>query len=88
MTYRHLRQRVSACARRTVLFALLAAIGFDTDPLCAEQQQTPAPQAPAAKPQPFDPHDISGIWKNPGGFDPIIGNESSSHDGMGKGEVE
>ena len=24
---------------------------------------------------PFDPHDISGIWKNPGGFDVALGTD-------------
>jgi hypothetical protein len=37
-------------------------------------QQTPAQKAPATKAEPFDPHDISGIWKNPGGFDVALGN--------------
>ena len=36
--------------------------------------QTQAQKAPAANAQPFDPHDISGIWKNPGGFDVALGN--------------
>src|SRR5579871_2469960 len=37
-------------------------------------QPSPAQKAPAT-PKPFDPHDISGIWKNPGGFDPFLGND-------------
>ncbi len=59
--------------RRTVLFALLAASALTPILFAQNRQQTPAPQAPPAKAQPFDPHDISGIWRNPGGFDPIIG---------------
>ena len=55
--------------RRTALFALLALSAL-TPILFSQNRQTPAPPAKA---QPFDPHDISGIWKNPGGFDPIIG---------------
>jgi hypothetical protein len=62
MTYRH-----------TVLFALLAASALTPTVFSQNRQQTPAPQAPPANPQPFDPHDISGYWRNPGGFDPIIG---------------
>src|SRR4051812_18926152 len=73
MTYRHPRLRAVALAlRRTVLFALLVESGL-TPIFFSQNRQTPAPQAPAATPQPFDPHDISGIWRNPGGFDPIIG---------------
>ena len=36
-------------------------------------QQMQARNAPATKAEPFDPHDISGIWKNPGGFDVALG---------------
>ena len=59
--------------RRMVLFALLAASAVTPILFAQNSQQTPAPQAPPAKPQPFDPHDISGFWRNPGGFNPIIG---------------
>jgi hypothetical protein len=31
-------------------------------------------QQTQAQDQAFDPHDISGIWKNPGGFDAALGN--------------
>src|SRR5499427_10469189 len=73
MAYRHLRLRVVALAlRRTVLFALLAVLAL-TSILFSQTrgrgQTTPAPPSNL----PFDPHDISGIWRNPGGFDPIIG---------------
>jgi hypothetical protein len=33
---------------------------------------------------PFDPHDISGIWKNPGGFDPVLGNDRPPMTAWGK----
>jgi hypothetical protein len=33
---------------------------------------------------PFDPHDISGIWKNPGGFDVALGNERPPMTAWGK----
>jgi hypothetical protein len=47
------------------LFTLVAVLAL-MQILIAQTPSTP-------KAQPFDPHDISGIWKNPGGFDPIIG---------------
>src|SRR5262252_6997504 len=37
------------------------------------KQKQPEKDSPT-KNLPFDVHDISGIWRNPGGFDPIIGN--------------
>lgn len=33
---------------------------------------------------PFDPHDISGIWRNPGGFDPVLGNDRPPMTDWGK----
>src|SRR5438034_690950 len=42
--------------RRTVLFALLAASAVTPILFAQNRQQTPAPQAPPAKAQPFDPH--------------------------------
>ena len=39
------------------------------------QNGPPAQKASPDKNQPFDPHDISGIWKNPGGFDAVLGND-------------
>jgi hypothetical protein len=60
--------------RRMALFAFLAASVLTAILVAQDGEQAPAPQAPSsAKAQPFDPHDISGIWRNPGGFDPIIG---------------
>src|SRR6185436_2183605 len=60
--------------RRTILFAFMAASALAPILLSQNRGQAPAPQAVPAKPAlPFDPRDISGIWKNPGGFDPIIG---------------
>jgi hypothetical protein len=38
-------------------------------------QQTQPQRASTANAQPFDPHDISGIWKNPGGFDKVLGTD-------------
>ena len=74
--------------RRMALFVALVAVLALTQILFAQRgQQKQAQKASPTKDLPFDPHDISGIWRNPGGFDPL-GNESSSHDGLGKGEVE
>ena len=59
--------------RRTALFALVA-VSAVTQILVAQRgQRNQAPAASTANSLPFDPHDISGIWRNPGGFDPIIG---------------
>ena len=33
------------------------------------------PKDSPTKNLPFDPHDISGIWKNPGGFDVALGTD-------------
>jgi hypothetical protein len=47
-------------------------------------QQTQVQKALTAKAEPFDPHDISGIWKNPGGFDPFLGNDRPTMTAWGK----
>ncbi len=58
----------------------LSQIGF-----AQNGQPAQAPKAPAAKAQePFDPHDISGIWKNPGGFNPFLGNDRPPMTDWGK----
>jgi hypothetical protein len=55
-------------------FVALVAVWALTQLLFAQNRgQTQAQKASPAKAQPFDPHDISGIWKNPGGFDPFLG---------------
>jgi hypothetical protein len=73
MTYLHLRLRAVALAlRRTVLFVLLAVLAFTSILLSQGRGRGQAAPAPPSN-LPFDPHDISGIWRNPGGFDPIIG---------------
>ena len=60
--------------RLTALFALVAVSSALTQILVAQRgQRNQAPAASTANSLPFDPHDISGIWRNPGGFDPIIG---------------
>src|SRR5262245_47434563 len=62
MTYRH-----------TALVALVAVLALTTFFFAQNTPQRQAQTPSTAKAQPFDPHDISGIWRNPGGFDPIIG---------------
>ena len=59
--------------RRTALFALVAVSALTTTLFAQNTQQEQAQTASTAEAQPFDPHDISGIWKNPGGFNPILG---------------
>ena len=56
-------------------FLALVALSALTQILFAQRggkQKQPEKDSPT-KNLPFDPHDISGIWRNPGGFDPIIG---------------
>ncbi len=74
--------------RRTVLLAFLVASALTSIVFSQDTEQTPAPQTPPAKPQPFDPHDISGIWRNPGRFKSIIRNNRPPMTECGKGEVE
>ena len=62
--------------RFMALFVALAAV--------SSSQQTQAQKAPAAKAEAFDPHDISGIWKNPGGFDVALGNDRPPMTDWGK----
>ncbi|HEY3824248.1 MAG TPA: hypothetical protein VGL82_06795 [Bryobacteraceae bacterium] len=69
--------------RFMVPFFALAALLALTQFLFAQRgQQAPAPQAPSN--EPFDPHDISGIWKNPGGFDVALGNNRPPMTDWGK----
>jgi len=60
--------------RRMALFALVAVLVL-MQMLFAQRvgKQKQAEKDSPTKNLPFDPHDISGIWRNPGGFDPIIG---------------
>lgn len=59
-------------------FIALVAVLVLARNVVAQNKQKQAPKAaPAkgtnAKAQPFNPRDISGIWKNPGGFDVALG---------------
>ena len=58
--------------RRTALFAFVAVLVLMQMLFAQNRGQRQTTQAPPSN-LPFDPHDISGIWRNPGGFDPIIG---------------
>src|SRR5262249_19513009 len=69
-------------------FALVALLAL-TQVLFAQSvaQNKQPKQAPKASPPsnlPFDPHDISGIWKNPGGFDPVLGTDRAPMTAWGK----
>src|SRR6185369_10080598 len=56
---------------RYTIFALVAVLVSMPNLFAQRGQRNQAPSTPSNLP--FDPHDISGIWRNPGGFDPIIG---------------
>src|SRR5438874_12182173 len=64
-------------------FALVALLAL-TQILFSQNKQKQAPKAPPPSNLPFDPHDISGIWKNPGGFDVALGPERPPMTGWGK----
>jgi hypothetical protein len=64
----------------SVIFAAILAL----TQIAFAQNRKQAQQAPAANAQPFDPHDISGIWKNPGGFDKVLGTDRPPMTAWGK----
>ena len=72
--------------RLTALFALVAVLVFMPNVFAQRCRAHRTPE-PASK-LPFDPHDISGIWRNPGGFDPVIGTDRPPMTAWGKREVE
>ena len=53
--------------------ALVTVLAFTHVLFAQNSQQTQARNVAETKAEPFDPHDISGIWKNPGGFDVALG---------------
>ena len=69
--------------RLTAYFVALAA-AFTQDVVAQNRQQRQAPTASPSSSLPFDPHDISGIWKNPGGFNPVIGTDRPPMTAWGK----
>src|SRR6476620_1951350 len=62
-------------SRRKALFALVAVVAVAQILVAQRNQQNQAP---------FDPHDISGIWRNPEGFDPILGTNRPPMTAWGK----
>jgi len=64
--------------------AALAAVSAFAPFLLGQGKQKQAQKAFTPSNLPFDPHDISGIWKNPGGFDPILGNDRPPMTAWGK----
>ena len=64
-------------------FALAAALALTPD-LISQNKGKQAAKAPPPSNLPFDPRDISGIWKNPGGFNPVIGNDRPPMTAWGK----
>jgi hypothetical protein len=64
-------------------FVALVTVSAVTQILFAQNSQQ-AQKASTANAQPFDPHDISGIWKNPGGFDVALGNNRPPMTDWGK----
>lgn len=55
--------------------ALVAALALTPTLFAQNGRQPQAQENSPTKDLPFDPHDISGIWKNPGGFDPVLGSD-------------
>ena len=53
--------------------ALVAALALTPMLFAQNGRQQQGQEGSPTKDLPFDPHDISGIWKNPGGFDPVLG---------------
>src|SRR5215475_10076037 len=68
-----MRYRIAACAALVAVTAL-SQILFAQNARQKQGKRAPAPEAPPSN-LPFDPHDISGIWRNPGGFDVALGND-------------
>src|SRR6266513_934240 len=66
-----------------VLVAFVAGFAA-TQVVFAQRGQKQAQKDSPTKNLPFDPHDISGIWKNPGGFDVALGNERPPMTAWGK----
>ena len=58
-----------------VALSALTQILFAQDGKQRGGKQKQAEKDSPTKNLPFDPHDISGIWRNPGGFDPVLGND-------------
>ena len=57
----------------SLLAALVAVLALAKVVVAQNKQLKQAPKASPTKSLPFDAHDISGIWRNPGGFDVALG---------------
>ena len=68
--------------------ALAGVLAFTQFLFAQNKQQKQAPKDPPPSNLPFDPHDISGIWKNPGGFDVALGNDRPPLTDWGKEKME
>jgi hypothetical protein len=68
----------------SAFFAVVALLALTQVLFSQNRQQKQAPKASPPSNLPFDPHDISGIWRNPGGFNPIIGNDRPPMTAWGK----
>jgi hypothetical protein len=64
--------------------ALVVGLGLAPALFAQTGQQAAAKKTPAANTKPFDAHDISGIWANPGGFDAVLGNSRPPMTDWGK----
>ena len=71
-------------SRRKALFAIVSVLALPQIAVAQRNQQSQPPTGSPAKALPFDPHDISGIWRNPGGFDPILGTNRPPMTAWGK----
>ena len=70
--------------RYKVSFVALVAVSAFAPFLFAQGKQKQVQKAFTPSNLPFDPHDISGMWKNPGGFDPLLGNDRPPLTAWGK----
>src|ERR1700683_1197048 len=73
------RPRVMNAQNRSIctVVAAVAALVFSSATLAQETQLAAAPKTQTAKSQPFDPHDLTGVWvrgKVPKGNAPLSGN--------------
>lgn len=58
---------------RFLSVAFVGVLAWTASLLAQNSPPNQSQNAPATQAEPFDPHDISGIWKNPGGFDVALG---------------
>ncbi len=68
----------------SLLAALVAVLSLAMVVVAQNKQLKQAEKASPTKSLPFDAHDISGIWKNPGGFDIALGSDRPAMTDWGK----